>query len=95
MAWLGANKIALVNGRRNRVVITEIPTTPQTIDVTRAFSLVLRFGEDEDSNHGFQGLGYDLKRDRLYIAKEHSPKGLYRISAVSYTHLTLPTIYSV
>jgi len=83
VAWLGANKIALVNGRRNRVVITEIPTTPQTIDVTRAFSLVLRFGEDEDSNHGFQGLGYDLKRDRLYIAKEHSPKGLYRISGLS------------
>ena len=83
VAWLGANKIALVNSRRNRVAIAEIPPTPQTIDVTRAFSLVLRFGEDEDSNYGFQGLGYDLKRDRLYIAKEHSPKGLYRISGLS------------
>ena len=84
VAWIGGNRVALVNGSRNRVAVTEVPTTPQTIDVTRAFSLVLRFGESEDSNHGFQGLGYDLKRDRLYIAKEHSPRALYRVSGLNY-----------
>jgi uncharacterized protein YjiK len=83
VAWLGANRLALVNSRRNRIAITEVPATAQAIDVTRAFSLVLRFGEDEESNYGFQGLGYDLKRDRLYVTKEHSPRALYRISGLN------------
>ena len=84
IAWMGGNRVAIVNGRRNRVVLTEIPATPGPIDLTRAFALLLRFGEDEESNFGFQGLGYDLKRDRLYIAKEHSPRALYRISGLNY-----------
>lgn len=84
IAWLGGNRVAIVNGKRNRIVLTEIPATPQQIDVTKAFALVLRFGESEDANFGFQGLGYDLKRDRLYIAKEHSPRALYRISGLNY-----------
>ena len=76
VAWVGGNRVALVNGARNRIALIEIPATPQTIDTARSFSLVLRFSESEDSNYGFQGLGYDLKRDRLYIAKEHSPRAL-------------------
>lgn len=84
IAWMGGNRIALVNGKRNRVVLTEIPTTPQAIDVTRAFALLLRFGEGEDANQGFNGLGYDLKRDRLYISKEHSPRELFRVSGLNY-----------
>jgi uncharacterized protein YjiK len=84
IAWMGGNRIALVNGKRNRVVLTEMPTTPQALDVTRAFSLLLRFGEGEDANQGFNGLGYDLKRDRLYISKEHSPRTLYRVSGLNY-----------
>lgn len=83
VAWIGGNRIALVNGRRSRIVLTEVPATPQTIDVTRSFSLVLKFGESDDSNYGFDGLGYDLKRDRLYIAKEHSPRALYRVSGLN------------
>jgi uncharacterized protein YjiK len=84
IAWMGGNRVALVNGKRNRVVLTEIPATPQTLDVTRAFALLLRFGEGEDANQGFNGLGYDLKRDRLYISKEHSPRSLYRVSGLNY-----------
>lgn len=84
VAWLGGNKIALVDPRRNRIIVTEIPASPQPIDVTRAFSLVLRFGEDDASNVGFEGLGYDLRRDRLYVAKEHSPRALFRISGLNY-----------
>ena len=84
VAWFGGNKIALVDSRRNRIVVTEIPPTPQSIDVTRSFSLVMRFGEDDTSNVGFEGLGYDLRRDRLYVAKEHSPRSLFRISGLNY-----------
>ena len=84
IAWFGGNRVAIVNGKRNRIVLTEIPPAPQQIDVTRAFALVLRFGDSEDANYGFQGLGYDLKRDRLYVAKEHSPRALYRISGLSF-----------
>ena len=87
IAWVGGNRIAMVNGRRSRVVITEVPPASAPLDVTRAFSLVLRFGESDDSNYGFDGLGYDLKRDRLYIAKEHSPRALYRISGLNYLQL--------
>jgi len=83
IAWMGGNRVAMVNGRRSRLVITEVPSEPQALDVTRSFSLVLKFGESEDSNFGFDGLGYDLKRDRLYIAKEHSPRALYRISGLN------------
>ena len=84
VAWMGGNRLALVNGARNRIALVEIPTTVQSIDTARSFSLVLRFGESEDSNHGLQGLGYDLKRDRMYIAKEHSPRALYRVSGLNY-----------
>jgi uncharacterized protein YjiK len=82
IAWMGGNRVALINGKRSRLFITEVPAEPQALDVTRAFSLVLKFGESEDSNYGYDGLGYDLKRDRLYIAKEHSPRALYRISGL-------------
>ena len=84
IAWMGGNRVALVNGRRSRIVLTEIPTTPQTLDVTRSFALVLRVREGDDANQGFNGLGYDLKRDRLYVSKEHSPRALYRISGLNY-----------
>lgn len=84
IAWMGGNRVALVNGKRNRVVLAEVPIKAQALDVTRAFSLLLRFGEGEDANQGFNGLGYDLKRDRLYISKEHSPRTLYRVSGLNY-----------
>lgn len=84
IAWMGGNRVALVNGKRNRIVLTELPATPQAVDVTRSFALLLRFGEGEDANQGFNGLGYDLKRDRLYISKEHSPRALYRVSGLNY-----------
>jgi len=84
IAWMGGNRLALVNGRRSRIVLTEVPPTPQVLDVTRAFALVLRVREGDDANQGFNGLGYDLKRDRLYVSKEHSPRTLYRVSGLNY-----------
>lgn len=86
VAYLGNNHIALVEEGRNRVVIAQLPKTGNgELDLQKAASFSLDLATSKENTHvnaGFEGLGYDQVHDQLYVAKEHSPRALYRISGL-------------
>lgn len=88
VAYLGNNRIALTEEGRSRIIIATLPSTNNVeMDLGNASSIELDLSlsnsdRSESSNAGFEGLGYDQKRDYLYVVKEHSPRGLYRISGI-------------
>lgn len=89
VAYLGQNRIALVEEGSSRIIVTSLPSgsNDTDIDLRHATSVELDLGEQpdensQDRNSGFEGLGYDRVRDQLYVAKEHSPMALYRISGL-------------
>lgn len=82
IAWLGGDRIALLQERRRSVLLLSLPKTPgAAIDASSARTLPL--GLAKSGNHGPEGLGYDRSSDSLYVAKERAPRGLYRIRGVS------------
>lgn len=88
VAYLGNNRIALTEEGRSRIIIATLPSTNDIeMDLRNADSIELDLGlrdvdGSDNKNAGFEGLGYDQKRDYLYVVKEHSPRGLYRISGI-------------
>lgn len=86
VAYLGDNRVALTEEGRGRVVIAQLPANAKDdLDLRNANSIALDMGTPEEMerhNAGFEGLGYDRKNDQLYVAKEHSPRALYRISGL-------------
>jgi len=80
IAWLGGRRVAVTDERDGRIVVLTLPVQPRPLDADQAPSLQLNLGDDR--NHGLEGLGYDRKRDRLYVVKEHSPPRLYRITGL-------------
>lgn len=85
VAYLGGNHVALAEEGRSRIVIAQLPKGANAeLDLRDATSFALDIGqkETEEKNSGFEGLGYDQAHDQLYVAKEHSPRALYRISGL-------------
>jgi uncharacterized protein YjiK len=88
VAYLGNNRIALTEEGRSRIIVATLPSANNIeMDLRSANSIELDLGlRDADGsdnrNAGFEGLGYDQKRDYLYVVKEHSPRGMYRISGI-------------
>jgi len=80
IAWLGGRRVAVADERDGRIVVLTLPARPGPVDADRAPSLQLNLGAER--NNGLEGLGYDRKRDRLYIVKEHSPRRLYRVTGL-------------
>ncbi|RYF27837.1 MAG: DNA-binding protein [Comamonadaceae bacterium] len=89
VAYLGQGRIALLEEGRSRVLFAQLPDAKDSpVDLQKAFALQLSLNAPEKAgvgtgNQGFEGLGYDAKRDYLYVAKEHSPRALYRISGIA------------
>ncbi|HWV63308.1 MAG TPA: SdiA-regulated domain-containing protein [Oxalicibacterium sp.] len=82
VAYLGNNRIALSEEGDSRILVTTLPAKADAeLDLRDATSFALDMGSERD-NAGFEGLGYDHRHDWLYIGKEHSPRGLYRISGL-------------
>lgn len=83
---MGGNFVALAEEGRERIVIMQLPKTANgELDVQNAASLSLDLATSKDTtrvNARFEGLGYDQAHDQLYVAKEHSPRGLYRVSGL-------------
>ena len=86
VAYLGNNRIALAEEGRGRIVIAQLPKSATAdLDLQDATSFALDLGSSKEmtrDNAGFEGLGYDQKHDQLYVAKEHSPRALYRIGGL-------------
>lgn len=86
VAYLGGNHVALVEESRGRIVIVQLPEAASgELDLQNANSFSLDMGASKETSHinaGFEGLGYDQAHDQLYVAKEHSPRALYRVSGI-------------
>ena len=80
VAYLGNNRVALLQERKNTLHIVTLPAQPGPIDMDKSKSL--RLDLFPGSNAGFEGVGYDAGRDQLYLVKEHSPSKLYRIDGL-------------
>ena len=89
VAYLGQGRIALLEEGKSRVLFTQLPEINNSpLDLKTAFTLQLSLSAPEKAgvatgNQGFEGLGYDAKNDFLYVAKEHSPRALYRIAGIA------------
>lgn len=82
VAYLGNNRIALSEEGDGRILVATLPRRVDAeLDLKDATSFTLDMGTGRD-NAGFEGLGYDQKHDWLYVGKEHSPRGLYRIAGL-------------
>jgi uncharacterized protein YjiK len=57
--------------RRQRLIKVQIDDTTQSLDAATAQQLTL--GIDAGGNKGYEGLAYDSKGKRLFIAKEREP----------------------
>lgn len=93
VAYLGQGRIALLEEGRSRVLFTSLPDAKDApLDLQAAFALQLSLDAPPEApglasrNQGFEGLGYDARHDHLYVAKEHSPRALYRIAGVAAQH---------
>lgn len=85
IAYLGNGRIALVEEKHNRVIIAALPKeNARELDLRDAASFTFDMDRPDRKikNVGFEGLGYDRGRDLLYVAKEHSPRALYRIKGL-------------
>lgn len=89
VAYLGAGRVALVEEGRSRILFAQLPQAADApMDLRQAFALHLSLQAPEQAglttgNQGFEGLGYDARNDQLYVAKEHSPRALYRITGIA------------
>lgn len=101
VAYLGQGRVALVEEGRSRVLFTTLPDdATASIDLKESFALHLGLSAPERDgvlagNVGFEGIGYDQARDQLYVAKEHSPRALYRISGLVPREEGLPAGVSI
>ena len=77
VTYLGDNLLLLAEERDQALVVVEIPA--QAGPLFREDYRALTIGIDFGGNQGFEGVGYDRARDRLFVVKEHSPRKLYEI----------------
>lgn len=74
---LGGDVLAVVEERRAALVRLAVP--PQPGPIAREGLPALDLGFARDGNAGLEGAGYDRLGDRLFLVKEHSPRGLFEL----------------
>ena len=74
---LGGGRLLLVEEQHNALVIVSVPDQPGPL--FRADHGALSLPIPGGDNKGFEGAGYDSRKDRLFVVKEHSPRGLFEI----------------
>lgn len=77
VTYLGDGLLLLAEEREHRLVVVPVPTRAGALFREDYHGLTL--GIQRGGNQGFEGVGYDRARDRLFVAKEHSPMKLYEI----------------
>jgi uncharacterized protein YjiK len=92
VSYAGNNHLIIAEERRQSLVIIPIPTD-QDNNLLRmgrihrdALSILTLGIGNSDDNHGFEGLGYDLKEDRLFVVKERDPRQLLELSGFHSRH---------
>lgn len=77
VTYLGDGMLLLAEERHHGLVVVPVPERVGALFREDYRSLTL--GIQREGNQGFEGVGYDRARDRLFVAKEHSPMKLYEI----------------
>ncbi len=77
VTYLGDGLLLLAEEREHGLVVVPVPERSGAL--FREDYRALTLGIQRDGNQGFEGVGYDRARDRLFVAKEHSPMKLYEI----------------
>lgn len=77
VTYLGDGLLLLAEERDHALVVVPVPERSGALFREDYRSLTL--GIQRGGNEGFEGVGYDRARDRLFVVKEHSPMKLYEI----------------
>lgn len=77
ITYLGDDLLLVAEERKHSLVAIPVPGIET--DFLRDDYSALTLDIESDTNGGFEGVGYDRARDRLFVAKEHSPMRLYEI----------------
>ncbi|WP_205342339.1 SdiA-regulated domain-containing protein [Denitrificimonas caeni] len=87
VTYIGNGQLVVAEERKQNLVIIDIPVSAdgmlvkgQTLIQDQYPSLKLAFWNED--NKGLESLTYDLKNDRLYVAKERDPIQLLEVSGL-------------
>lgn len=78
VVYLGDGQLALVEERRQSVIV--IPVPGRSDELRREDFTTLHFDRHPEDNKEYEGLTYDASADRLIIAKERDPMLLYEVN---------------
>lgn len=74
---LGDGRLAIVDERRRLLTVFPLPATDEPLDLAAWPQYDLGFAEA--GNKGFEGLAWEPRRQRLLLAKERDPLGLFEL----------------
>jgi len=74
---LNDGRIAIIDERRGQLTAFYLPLDAQFIDGDTLARISL--GADAGSNKGFEGVAWDARNQRILLAKERSPFGLFSL----------------
>lgn len=74
---LSDGRIAIIDERRGELTAFYLPLDAQFIDGDTLPSISL--GAMASSNKGFEGVAWDVRNQRIFLAKERSPFGLFSL----------------
>jgi len=78
ICYLGQGRFAVVEERRRNIAFLKID--PATATVERADLKIIHPATGEYDNRGFEGIAGDIENGTLFVAKEHSPRKIIKIS---------------
>lgn len=81
ICYLGQGRFAVVEERRMNIVFLKID--PGTLTLERADLKMIHPVPGEYDNQGFEGIAADVEKEILFVAKEHSPRKIIRISGIA------------
>lgn len=76
--YVGPGHYVVTDERRQMLVELRIADDTRTVDGRQGRQLAIAIGRN--GNKGFEGLAYDRRGDRLFVAKEKSPLRIYEVS---------------
>ncbi len=74
---LSGDLMGIVDERQR--TLTVFPLTDTTTEVNARQQIQVDLGFPEAGNKGFEGLGWDSRRQRVILAKERDPRGFYSL----------------
>ena len=94
MVYLGKDRFAIAEERLRCVVIVNINANTRVLDRDQQQLINFDF-ITKNNNRGFEGIAYDEKSQRLFVANEKSPRQLLAIDGAILNPLEAPMVKSL